>query len=96
MNGYNGWSNYATWKTNLELVDGLAPHEFIADQLLDIEEDRDEAVERLAEWIQEMAYELVESEAKGWALDLAHSFLRDVDWTEIAEHHVDDYIAELV
>ena len=93
---YNGWTNYETWKTNLELVEGMAPHEFLGDQMLDIAENRDEAVEGLAEWIQEMAYEVVEEEAKGWALDLAKSFLARVDWEEIAEHYVDDYIAENV
>jgi hypothetical protein len=93
-NGYNGWSNFETWKTNLELVEGLAPHEFLGDQLLDIAEDRDEAVERLAEWLCEMAHEVVEGESSGWAYDLATSFLSHVDWTEIAVHYVDDYIAE--
>jgi hypothetical protein len=95
-NGYNGWYNFETWKTNLELVEGLAPHEFLADQMADIAENRDEAVEGLAAWLEEMAHEVVDNEASGWALDLAKSFLAEVDWTEIAEHYVDDYIAEIV
>jgi hypothetical protein len=94
-NGYNGWTNYETWRTNLELVEGLAPHEFLADQMADIAGNRDEAVEGLAEWMEEMAYEVVNEQASGWALDLATSFLASVDWEEIAEHYVDDYIAEM-
>lgn len=96
MSQYNGWSNYETWKTNLELVEGLAPHEFLGDQMSDIAGNRDEAVEGLAEWLEEMAHEVVSEQSSGWALDLATSFLARVEWMEIAEHYVDDYIAENV
>lgn len=89
MSGYNGWSNYETWRVNLEFCDGLD----ITDFGLDLD-DRDTAIDTLADTLKENAYETVEMDAKGWALDLAQSFLYHVDWKEIAEHMVDDYLAE--
>jgi hypothetical protein len=35
---------------------------------------------------------MVEQDAKGFALDLAQSFLAKVDWMEIAEHMVADAV----
>lgn len=25
---YNGWTNYATWRVNLEMFDGMSPRDF--------------------------------------------------------------------
>jgi hypothetical protein len=92
-NEYNGWSNFATWKVNLELVDGMD----ITDMGIDIDvEDREMTTRELSEAFKEMAHETVEMDAQGWARDLAMSFLSDVNWYEIAEHMVDDYFAENV
>lgn len=89
MSGYNGWSNYETWRVNLELFDGMA----LEDYRLDFT-NRDEAVEELTTILDEYAHETVDVEAKGWARDIAYSFLSNVDFREIAEHMVDDYISE--
>ena len=93
MSKYNGWANYETWRTNLELFDGMTPEDLGVWNVT--AEDRDENVNALATGLEAMAYEVVSEQAKGWALDLAESFLARVDWTEIAEHMVDDYIAEM-
>ena len=92
-NGYNGWSNYETWRTNMELFDGTTPEDM---GVYVSAESRDEDINALANALEECAYEILEDEAKGWALDLAKSFLAPVDWTEIAEHMVDDAIAEMI
>lgn len=92
MSEYNGWSNYETWRVNLELFDGMTAADYVdADLMTD---DRDDAVDTLADSLEAMAYETVEMEAKGWALDLAKSFLGEVNFHEIAAHMVDDYISE--
>lgn len=90
-NGYNGWSNYETWRTNLELFDGMTPEDL---GIYVDAENRDDDVNAVATGLEAMAYEVVSEQAKGWALDLAESFLARVDWTEIAEHMVDDTLAE--
>lgn len=93
MSGYNGWYNYETWRINLEMLDGMTPADF---GIRVTAEDRDENVETLAEAIEGHVGYIVEEQAEGFALDLANSFLARVEWTEIAEHMVDDALAELV
>ena len=67
---YNGWTNYATWRVNLEIFDGL-PY------------DNDGAV--APEECQGYAEEVVSEGAEGFALDYALEFLREVNWQEIAD-----------
>ena len=86
---YNGWSNYETWRTNLELCEGLDIRDFAL-----VHDERDAAISDLAAALYEMADEHVAQEARGWTADIARSFLSNVDWKEIAEHFVDDYITE--
>ena len=86
---YNGWSNYATWRVQLEIVDEethnmLQNDERYFDSL---------SVDMIAEQIKDMVEELVHNYTKenengigciieGWTL----AFLDDVNWTELAEH----------
>ena len=28
---YNGWTNYATWRVNLEIFDGFDPYDYFSD-----------------------------------------------------------------
>lgn len=94
---YNGWANYETWRVNLEMLDGMTAEDFGIGQA-DLAADYLEgtATEDLAERLESYVVEIVEQDAKGFALDLANSFLARVDWQEIAEHMIDDAIAELV
>ena len=74
---YNGWTNYATWRVNLEMFDSvnLRNHfDVIPDQTV------------VAKWARECADELVDISVQdsdtvhGWA----RAFLDDVDWYEIS------------
>jgi hypothetical protein len=83
MSDYNGWTNYATWRVNLEMVDGLDPRE-MGWRRLDTYD--------LGEAIKEWALDMLETDAReGLALDYARAFLSDVNWYEIASHMRDDY-----
>lgn len=73
---YNGWTNYATWRVNLEMFDGQ-PVDVITDET---------DVWGLGQYCRELALEYMEQEASGLALSYAEAFLADVNWTEIAEH----------
>lgn len=97
MSTYNGWTNYETWRINLEMIDGMTPEDmgFRRNEFLD-EDRRENFTARLAEALESHVAEIVEMDAKGFALDLANSFLARVDWNEIAQHMADDYIAEYV
>lgn len=87
MNTYNGWANYETWRVNLEMVDGLT-FEDLGFTQRDL--DREDITETVGQALEMYVCEIVEADAKGFALDLAHSFLAQVDWEEIAEHLVAD------
>jgi len=85
---YNGWTNYATWRINLEIFDGLNP---IEDWGLEYETLTES---ELAELLQEHAEELVSQTApEGLALDYAQAFMSAVNWHEIASHMLEDVAA---
>lgn len=91
---YNGWTNYATWRVNLEIFDGwdfegyyghlekkLDPY-FIGEELKYYVED----------WFEQ---EALDAKNKGCDVrlmyDYASSFLSDVNWTEIASSMIESY-----
>jgi hypothetical protein len=74
-NEYNGWTNYETWRVNLEIFDGL--------DMDDVPSTIDNPYD-LAEYLKEMADELVCGDAEGLARDYAHAFLSEVDYRQIA------------
>ena len=80
---YNGWTNYATWRVNLEIFDGLDPEDMGWTEL--------DAYD-LAPILREYAEELIESTApEGLARDYAMAFVDDVNYREIAEMMLEAY-----
>ena len=85
-NRYNGWTNYATWRVNLEMFDGYDLREPFPDD----EAMRDFlTLHNVAEWAKTYAEEVISQDARGLAVDYALAFLADVNWHEIAEHLID-------
>ena len=85
---YNGWTNYETWRVKLELFDYADPSQFST------RFHPDEAY-NLGHDLKAYAIEILESEGtKGLTFDYAMAFLDAVNWYEIAEHLIEDYIAE--
>jgi len=87
---YNGWSNYETWRVNMEFFDGMTPENFGYDKHM-LDTDDYTNVEKFAGVLEMYVCDLVETQSSGFTLDLAHSFLARVDWEEIAEHMIYDY-----
>jgi hypothetical protein len=82
---YNGWTNYATWRVNLEIFDDFRVYD---SKLMDNAYD-------LGQYLKETAEVYIEdSSSYGLARDYALAFLDDVNWKEIAEHMIADYQAE--
>jgi len=85
MNTYNGWTNYATWRVNLEIFDGFDPRDY-----WNVSE-RWESYD-LGDFLKAYAEELIESSSsKGFARDYALAFLSDVDWRQIASRMLDNF-----
>jgi hypothetical protein len=68
---YNGWTNYATWRVNLEMFDGFEP---------DYEMEADDYKFMAIEYLEADG-------TAGIAFDYAMAFIDNVNWHEIAEAH---------
>jgi len=68
---YNGWTNYATWRVNLEIFDGLYS---------DMEDEK-----FTPEGCKDYAEDIIGESGESLTLDYAMAFLGDVNWYEIAE-----------
>jgi len=85
MSTYNGWSNYATWRINLEMFDdyNVWDKHLMAD------------VYELSHHLRDTAEVYIEESApEGLARDYALAFLSDVNWYEIAQHLIAEYAEE--
>jgi hypothetical protein len=85
---YNGWTNYATWRVNLEAFDGLSLND-----LMVIEDDQELDLHSVAETLKAYAEGIIDldnmpSTAKDWAM----AFIQDVDFRSIARHMLADYV----
>jgi hypothetical protein len=75
-NTYNGWTNYATWRIYLELIEGFADALDLSDYAGD--------PWGLADLFDAYADEVMTDNAQGLALDYARAFLADVNCYEMA------------
>jgi hypothetical protein len=83
MSQYNGWTNYATWRVNLEIFDGMSASDLTGRQVNSAAEVKDACAEYAENLIEEASQE-------GLARDYARAFLSDVNWWEIANHLMAD------
>lgn len=77
---YNGWTNYATWRVQLEYFADSKLGDFVGNKLIPISD--------LESLLKEHIEEIIESTtkegclARGWAM----AFIDDVRWSEIADY----------
>ena len=77
---YNGWTNYATWRINLEIFDGL-----------EIDDEVDHAiVQKMAEELV-----LMDVDEQSMVASYAMAFMSEVNWYEIAEHLNEMFLPEI-
>jgi hypothetical protein len=94
---YNGWSNYATWRINLEIFDGM---DLDLDGYFVDGEEPDAYVlkDQLEEIVEESVFaehRFDERRPSSLMEDYARAFLSEVNYYEIAEHLLRDYAEEL-
>lgn len=92
-NKYNGWSNYATWRINLEIVDSTnwVKEDFVPDEQQLTVSDLSEHIKSVCENIITGFGELDNNPSAEYALSYAQAFLEQVNWYEIAEHMAENY-----
>jgi hypothetical protein len=91
---YNGWTNYETWLTNLHFDN------FDFEEVMDIFDDcqdRGDMLNRIEDYIKDYVEEFVEQfrgDSRNLFIDdLLNAALSEVDYRDIAEHYIDDVIA---
>jgi hypothetical protein len=82
---YNGWTNYETWRVNLEMFDGFNPYDYFQDANGIF--DSCELADNLKEW----ADEYVVGDTHNLMADYARAFLQNVNWMEISKNMIEDY-----
>ena len=79
---YNGWTNYATWRINLEMIDGSEASDYVSGKSRNVTD--------LAAALSERVEENITSSGSGLAVEYALAFVDYVNWREIAEHMLGD------
>lgn len=85
---YNGWTNYATWRVNIEMFDGVT-----LEDLNTVETEPYDLKDYLEDYAEEMIFSGVrfdERRPSNLMEDYARAFLSDVNWYEIAEHIIEN------
>lgn len=91
--GYNGWTNWETWVTNLWIQEGLLDLFEAGEQARYFaEQDEDTAAYEMGKWIREQVEEVIGEQPAGLVADFVGGALGSVDWTEIGEHFTDEAI----
>ncbi len=90
-NTYNGWTNYATWRVNLEIFEDIDTDNWAED----IENlSAYEFSEYLKDYTEELIYNQVDTKADtalNFAESYALAFIDKVNWGEIAIGIIDTY-----
>ena len=82
-NNYNGWTNYATWRINLEILGDI---QWVEEEIEVLNE------EMLEDYVENAVFENNGiSGHLGLIEDYARAFLNNVNYREILEHILEDY-----
>jgi hypothetical protein len=83
---HNGWSNYATWRVNLECLDGIqwSPDEMTFEDIASLKEYLKDTVETIV-------FGDEGGDTTSLAFGYAHAFIEDVNYHEIATHVAEAY-----
>lgn len=82
-NNYNGWTNYATWRVNLEILGDI---QWVEEEIEILHE------EMLQDYVENAVFENNGiSGHLGLIEDYARAFLNNVNYREILEHILEDY-----
>ena len=88
---YNGWTNYATWRVNLEMFDGFDVQDAYPVEVA--ENDAYGLSLQLKNYVDNLVCDPF-ADSRLFAVDYARAFLQDVNFYEIATHLLNDIKAE--
>ncbi len=87
---YNGWSNYATWRVNLEIFDQWELGDFWG---YDDVDPKEVDTYILGQGMKDYVVQLIDEQSPSDSITNAYAnvFINEVNWEEIAKHMVDSY-----
>ena len=96
---YNGWTNYATWRVGLEIINDMSLDDFGIECAYPTDESRSYGRQYdgdmvdpsdFADTLKNYVEEHIEETSEGIAKDYALAFVSDVNWYELAEHMIEE------
>lgn len=88
---YNGWSNYQTWRVNLEILDDYFASMDEEEQIDLKREGETEGYTYVGHRLRETVSDFLDmAGGEGLVRDYADAFLDDVNWSEIARTQLAD------
>jgi hypothetical protein len=84
---YNGWTNYATWRINLEIFDGWSPYDYYQVEKIDPIALADDC----KEYAEQIIFECGSIDPSSLGGSYINAFLSEVNWYEIAQHAYENY-----
>jgi hypothetical protein len=88
MSNYNGWTNWETWKVNLEILDGLDASDLNIENYT--QDEYYEAGQVIEEWVSEsIGHEFT---SDGFVRGIVSGFMSDVNWSELAKGIIDEWV----
>lgn len=97
-NTYNGWTNYATWRVNLEIID--LDYDYFNEMLEEMEGvDEADIQYTMTKEVEEYVEAIMDANDPGDDMSnlirsYANAFLADVSYYEIAKHLIEQYELE--
>ena len=96
MTTYNGWTNYATWRVNLEIFDSLELGDFWGYESAKASEiDAYDFGQVMKDYAEEILQEQANGDGTNLVFSYAMAFISDVNWTEIAKHKIEEYAEDI-
>lgn len=87
-NKYNGWTNYATWRVNLEIFDGMDSDDLGCFTRYETP-DQSDVADYLKDYVEEILCQ--DCDPSRLAHSYAMAFVSEVNWYEIAQHFMDEW-----
>lgn len=90
MSTYNGWTNWETWKVNLEILDGMDASDLSIEHYT--QDEYYEAGQLISDYVSEVLSP--EYTGDGFVGNIVHDFMLTVNWNELAKHFIDQWIED--
>lgn len=90
--GYNGWTNYATWRVQLELVSDEVNNMLENDPQYFEGKSQSEVADELKDFVEELICDhTIDNDGIGPLVQgYALAFVSDVNWYELAGHAIEE------